>query len=108
VSLLALSSASLAQHLTWPPCLGGIVAAADPSDEEYQFCGAVDAKLQACVSSAGGTLGLETADPTSLLSCGCCISCTPLRRRIRSARAMFRKRSQGIHRRYPVRDPYCC
>ena len=70
---LSLTSSVAAQIMTFPH-EAAIVAALDPSDPQYTACEAANDLLNECVSSAGGTDALQTADPTALLNCACCDS----------------------------------
>lgn len=69
---LSLASSAAAQVMSFPA--DAVIAAVDPSDPEYTACEQVIDVLNVCITSAGGSDALETADPTKLVQCACCSS----------------------------------
>ncbi|GJN80405.1 hypothetical protein PLIIFM63780_003931 [Purpureocillium lilacinum] len=70
-------AAAAIEHITLP-VLDNAVNALNPTDAGYSACRLASAKLDICVSSAGGLTGVKTAEPLALARCACCDSGNPV------------------------------
>lgn len=76
--LLLLVGPAAAQYMTLPVLVNAEVKAVNPSDPGFSACRLASAKLDICVSSAGGITGVKTADPLALSKCACCDGTNPI------------------------------
>ncbi|UNI16627.1 hypothetical protein JDV02_003049 [Purpureocillium takamizusanense] len=72
------AAAAAIEHITLPVFDNAVVKALNPTDPGYTACRLVSAKVNICVSSAGGPTAISTAEPLALAKCACCDGTNPV------------------------------